>query len=75
MNEQDVTHKLKLLARLGYGSRGVVYLMIGGLAMLAAFGNGGETTGSKGAMLKILEQPVGTTLMVIIIIGLISYVL
>lgn len=75
MNEHDVKHKLKLLARLGYGSRGVVYLMVGGLAMLTAFGEGGKTTDSKGAMLEILKQPFGTTLMVIMIIGLIGYVL
>ncbi len=75
MNERDVTHKLKLLARLGYGSRGIVYLMIGGLALLTAVGKGGKTTGSKGAMLEILEQPFGTTLMVIMIIGLVGYVL
>lgn len=65
----------KMLARMGYLSRGAVYLVIGGLALLAAFGSGGETTNSKGAIIKITQQPFGELLLALLIIGLIGYVI
>ena len=34
---------LELLARLGYAARGAVSLLVGLLALLAAFGRGGAT--------------------------------
>jgi hypothetical protein len=54
---QDQT--LERLARLGYASRGVVYILVGGLAVLAAFGSGGQTTDSRGGLLTLLSQPFG----------------
>src|SRR5688572_19758664 len=33
------------LARLGYAARGMVYAVVGGLALRAVFGEGGELTG------------------------------
>ena len=35
-------------ARAGYAAKGVVYLLIGVLAMQAAAGTGGRTTGARG---------------------------
>ena len=64
----------KTLARMGYGARGVVYLMIGGLALLTAFGEGGKTTDSKGAITEIMQQPFGYVLLTVLIIGLFGYV-
>lgn len=59
---------------MGYSARGVIYLTIGGLALLAAFGKQeGQTTDSKGAILKILEQPFGSTMIFLLIIGLLGY--
>lgn len=63
----------KTLARLGYSARGVVYLIIGGLALLAAFGEGGKTTDSKGAIMEIMNKPFGNIMLVILIIGLFGY--
>ena len=40
------------LARAGYAAKGVVYCAVGLLALLAAFGNGGETTGSRGRLMR-----------------------
>ncbi len=74
MNEVEMKQKLTWLARLGYGSRGAVYLVIGGLALMTAFGNGSKTTDSKGALMQILEQPFGNVMLVILIIGLLGYV-
>lgn len=62
------------LARLGYSARGVVYLMVGGLALMTAFGSGGEVTNSKGAISIIRNQPMGEALLVVLILGLAGYV-
>ena len=56
MSHSSVAEKL---ARLGYVARGAVYLIIGGLAFLAAIGSGGRATDSKGALQALLEAPFG----------------
>lgn len=61
------------LARTGYAARGIVYLLVGGLAILAAFGRGGETTGSPGALKSVLTAPLGTWLLLILGLGLVCY--
>ncbi len=67
--------KFKTLAKMGYSARGAVYLVIGGLAVLAAIGEGGRTTDSKGAIVEIMRQPFGTSLLVLLIVGLFGYVI
>ena len=62
-----------LAARTGYAARGVIYLIVGCLAVLAALGRGGNTTGSKGALTEVLYAPFGTVLLVAIAIGLLCY--
>lgn len=74
MNHVELDHPLKRWAQMGYSARGVIYLVIGGLALLTAFGErGGQTTNSKGAILKILQQPFGNVLIFLLIIGLLGY--
>ena len=63
------------LARAGYASKGVVYCLVGLLAVLAAFGRGGETTGSKGAIRNLLGQPFGVVLVSLLAVGLAGYAL
>ena len=65
--------KIAWLARSGYAARGVVYLIVGGLAVLAALGGGGQTTDSKGALLTILQQPFGNVLLGLVALGLVGY--
>lgn len=65
--------KLILLARAGYAARGCIYLVVGLLAALAAWGSGGQTTDSRGAVVTLLEAPFGTALMVLIAAGLVCY--
>lgn len=63
------------LARLGYAARGVVYAVVGVLALRLAFGSGGETTGAEGAIRTIAEQPFGKALLAVVALGLAGYAL
>lgn len=63
------------LARLGYVAKGVVYATVGILAVQAALGRGGATTGPQGALQTIASQPFGTALLAIVGIGLLGYAL
>ena len=63
------------LARFGYAAKGVVYVIIGVLALQLAFGQGGEATGPEGALGAIGQQPFGRTLLAIMALGLLSYAL
>lgn len=61
------------LARAGYAAKGVVYGLIGVLALMAAFGEGGQVGGGQQAIQTIGSQPFGQFLLVITGIGLASY--
>lgn len=63
------------LARLGYAARGIVYLIIGGLAIKLATGFGGKITDQHGALQAISQEPFGKFLLVIVAIGLVGYAL
>ena len=63
------------LARFGYAAKGVVYGIVGLLAAQAAFGTGGKTTDTKGALQEIVTQPFGKVLLGVVAIGLFGYVL
>ena len=71
----DASPWIEGLGRFGYAAKGVVYLVIGVLAVLAAFGQGGQMTDQKGALARIAEAPFGKSLLVIVAIGLIGYAL
>lgn len=63
------------LARLGFVAKGIVYAVIGFLALQAALGSGGQTTDSQGALYKIAQQPFGRILLALMALGLIGYAL
>lgn len=63
------------LARLGYAAKGLVYFIVGLLAAQAAFGSGGKTTDTSGALETIVTQPFGKFLLCIVTLGLIGYAL
>ncbi len=63
------------LARLGYAAKGLVYFIVGFLAAQAAFGTGGRTTDTSGALTAIVTQPFGKFLLFLVTIGIIGYVL
>ncbi|MBM6579822.1 DUF1206 domain-containing protein [Microvirga sp. BT689] len=66
-------HPVETLARFGYGARGVVYGLVGALALLAAIGSGGQTGGSRSALQTLLSQPFGKVWLVLIALGLFGF--
>ena len=64
---------LEVLTRVGFAAKGIVYLMVGVLALMAAFNEGGETTDKKGVMERIATQPFGEFALIVIGVGLFAY--
>ena len=64
---------LERLARLGFLAKGLVYTTVGALAVQAAFGSGGQTTDTQGAVQVIAQQPFGQVLLAILSLGFVSY--
>jgi hypothetical protein len=64
------------MARMGLTAKGVVYLLLGLLAFMAAFEMGGQSnddTDSNGVLLFIRDWPGGTWFLGLLILGLLSY--
>jgi hypothetical protein len=64
---------LEWLARAGLVARGVIYAIIGILAIKLALGDGGKTTNQNGALDTIARQPFGKVLLIIVAVGLGGY--
>lgn len=62
---------LDRLARVGMGCRGVLYGLIGFLALQIAFGggSGGKEADKTGAIEMVAEQPFGTVLLWLMVVG------
>ena len=63
------------LARVGYAAKGLVYLLVGGLAARAALGAGGRTTDSGGALQSLGSGAGGKLLLALVAAGLLGYAL
>jgi hypothetical protein len=64
---------LELLARAGFLVKGVLYLVVGALALQVAAKLGGRVTGTQGALLTVFAQPFGHTLLLVVPFGLLGY--
>jgi hypothetical protein len=64
---------IERLARAGYVAYGVVYVLVGVLAIQAAFGGGGKTTSQEGALRQVLLAPLGSVLLGLVAVGLLAY--
>ncbi len=53
------SNHLETLTRIGFLSKGVVYLLLGSLAVMAALHKGGQTTDQKGVIQFIAGKPFG----------------
>ena len=65
----------EFLARAGFVARGVIYGVIGILAVKLAVGAGGKTTNQNGALQTIAHQPFGKVLLILVAVGLAGYAL
>ena len=67
------SRQLGWLASAGLVARGVVYALMGALALGLALGIGGKTTSQQGALRTIGQQPLGKLILVTVAAGLAGY--
>jgi hypothetical protein len=63
------------LSRVGFVARGLIYAIIGVLALKLAVGHGGKLTDQQGALHTVARQPFGKLLLTLVAIGLGGYAL
>ena len=63
------------LARAGFAARGIVYVIIGILAIKLALGSGHTSANQQGALRAIAAQPFGNVLLILVAVGLGGYAL
>src|SRR5690242_13483791 len=63
----------ELLSRAGFVARGLIYAIIGVLALKLALGHGGKLTNQQGALHTVAHQPFGKLLLTLVAIGLGGY--
>lgn len=61
------------LTRLGFGVRGLIYLIMGFLALQVVLGKGGKLASPQEAITEIGKTPAGKILLWVVLVGLISY--
>jgi hypothetical protein len=72
---QESRKVIAALARFGYAARGVVYCIVGALAVLAALGSGQQAAGSGGALRALFAEPFGPGALVVLAVGLLGFAL
>ena len=69
----EVAPWIERLARVGYAAKAVLYATVGILAAQTAFGEGGRTTDTGGALRELLQAPYGKAMLIVIAVGLLGY--
>lgn len=72
--DQSKDEGIRKIARFGMFSKGTVYIILGVLTAMAAFGGGGQTADKSDSLQFIYQQPFGKILLAIMALGLVSYV-
>ena len=72
---QEASPLVKWLARLGMFCAGVLWIVVGVLAIQVALSTGGETTDRTGALHQLAQESWGAILLVVIAIGFAGYAL
>ena len=63
------------LSRAGFVARGVIYVLVGVLALELAFGDVGRNASQQGALRTIARQPFGEVLLILLAVGFAGYAL
>lgn len=71
--DKDLSKGIEWLARAGYAAKGVVYAVIGVLAVRLALGAGGDATGSREALGELASAPFGMIALGLVTLGLVGY--
>lgn len=71
----DRAHMVERLARLGYASIGVVYIIVGWFAAMAGLGLGKVKGDHHDAFVAIRDQPFGKPMLAVLAIGVMGYAL
>ncbi|WP_210489305.1 DUF1206 domain-containing protein [Rufibacter aurantiacus] len=72
MNQQR-KHWIESFAKAGYIAKGFVYILVGALTAMAAFGIGGKKASSSDALTQVKDFPAGGLLLSILAVGLVGY--
>ncbi|MEO8217890.1 MAG: DUF1206 domain-containing protein [Acidobacteriota bacterium] len=64
---------IEKLARAGYFSKGVVYCLVGLIALRSAFQHSWRSANTHGAFRELLSKPFGKVLLGIVAVGLVGY--
>jgi hypothetical protein len=70
---RDTRRAANWLGTAGWTAKGIVYLLIGLIALQIAFGDGGEQASKQGALRALAEQPAGAFLLGLVAFGLFAY--
>lgn len=66
-------HKIKKIAKVGFGAKGLVYALTGILTLLAAFNAGGQKAGKLQVIEFLEQQSFGKIILAVLGIGLLCY--
>jgi len=75
VRSQGLSSWLRWVGHCGYVSEGVVYVLIGTFALVAALEPSQRPNGSKGALAKLAAAPFGDALLALLALGLTAFVL
>lgn len=70
VSEPEARGALLATARVGIVAYGLVYLTVGWIAFQLAFGSGGGEASTSGALRRLGQQPLGTVLLWVVVVGL-----
>ncbi|WP_240337039.1 DUF1206 domain-containing protein [Rufibacter psychrotolerans] len=71
--DQQNKRRIESFAKAGYVAKGVVYILVGVLTAMAAFGLGGQKSSNSEALVQVKELPGGGFLLGILAAGLAGY--